>query len=135
LVDEHGIPLSIVVTGANRHDVTQVAAVLDGKVMEPGPGVEQHLCADKGYKGKPAKKEIEERGYIAHVVSRHQEAVLIKDNADYKPRRWVVEVCHSWFHRFRKLLVRYEKKLETYEALLHLAAAIICLRKVGFIYG
>jgi len=35
----------------------------------------------------------------------------------------------------RKLLVRYEKLSETYEALLHLAAAIICWRKVGVIYG
>ncbi|MBI5796954.1 MAG: transposase, partial [Planctomycetes bacterium] len=45
------------------------------------------------------------------------------------------EVAHSWFNRFRKLLVRYEKLGETYEALLHLAAAIICWRKVGVIYG
>ncbi|MBI5678158.1 MAG: transposase, partial [Planctomycetes bacterium] len=49
--------------------------------------------------------------------------------------RWIVEVAHSWFNRFRKLLVRYEKLSETYEALLHLAAAIICWRKVGVIYG
>jgi hypothetical protein len=26
-----------------------------------------------------------------------------------KARHWVVEVCHSGFNRFRKLLVRYEK--------------------------
>jgi len=43
----------------------------------------------------------------------------------YKPRRWILEVVHSWFNRFRKLLVRYEKLIETHEALLHLAAAII----------
>ena len=29
LVDERGVPLSIIVTGANRHDVTQLAATLD----------------------------------------------------------------------------------------------------------
>ena len=29
LVDGRGVPLSIVVTGANRHDVTQLGAVLD----------------------------------------------------------------------------------------------------------
>jgi len=33
------------------------------------------------------------------------------------------------------LLVRFEKLLLSYEALLHLAAAIICWRKVGVIYG
>ena len=38
-------------------------------------------------------------------------------------------------YRFRKLLVRYEKYQRTYEALIHLASAIICWRKVGIIYG
>jgi transposase len=47
----------------------------------------------------------------------------------------VVEVTHSWFNRFRKLLVRHEKLTETYEALLHMAAAIIAFRKTGIIYG
>jgi len=32
-------------------------------------------------------------------------------------------------------LVRYEKTLSSYIALLHLAAAIICWRKIGVIYG
>jgi hypothetical protein len=48
-----------------------------------------------------------------------------KTVSGYKARRWVVEVSHSWFNRFRKLLVRYEKLAETYMALLHMAAAII----------
>ncbi|MBI5844386.1 MAG: transposase, partial [Deltaproteobacteria bacterium] len=41
---------------------------------------------------------------------------------------------HSWFNRFRKLLVRYEKLTDSYLALCHLAAAIIASRKAGLIY-
>ncbi len=56
-----------------------------------------------------------------------------------KARRWIVEVCHSWFNRFRKLLVRYEKLDRSFLALNHLAASIIALRKVqlkvNIIYG
>ena len=56
-----------------------------------------------------------------------------------KARRWVVEACHGWFNRFRKLLVRYEKLEHTFLALNHLAAAIIAFRKihlpVNIIYG
>ncbi|NTU50257.1 MAG: IS5/IS1182 family transposase, partial [Desulfobulbaceae bacterium] len=37
-------------------------------------------------------------------------------------------------NRFRKILVRFEKLTDRYEALLHMAAAIIAFRKVGFIY-
>jgi hypothetical protein len=34
LVEERGVPLSIAVTGANRHDVTQLEIVLDNIVIE-----------------------------------------------------------------------------------------------------
>ena len=45
-------------------------------------------------------------------------------------RRWVVEVCHRLFNRFRELLVRYEKLERSLVALNHVAAAIIALRMV-----
>ena len=46
----------------------------------------------------------------------------------------MVEAAHSWFNRFRKILVRFEKTAASFSALLHLAAAIICFRKVGVIF-
>jgi len=52
----------------------------------------------------------------------------------YKPRRWIVEVAHSWFNRFRKIHTRYEKTSAAYYALLHLAAAMITMNKVMKIY-
>lgn len=133
-MDEIGVPLSIVVTGANRHDVTQLAAVLDGIMIER-PETDQHLCADKGYDGEPAQQVIKDRHYVPHVKQRGEEIFKEKkSNPDFRARRWVVEVTHSWFNRFRKLLVRYEKLTERYEALLHMAAAIITFRKIGVIY-
>ncbi len=142
LVDGRGVPLSLVVTGANRHDVTQLEAVLLAiKVKRKTPTVRRskHLCADNGYRGKPALEVIESQGYIPHVVGRGAEAQAKRRNPTTKARRWVVEVCHSWFNRFRKLLVRYEKLERSFVALNHLAAAIIAFRKVkltvNIIYG
>ena len=135
LVDEHGIPLSIVVTGANRHDVSQLENVLDNIVIARPDNVDQNLCADKGYAGEPADKIIRDHDLTPHVIQRGEEAKAIKDIPGYKARRWIVEVVHSWYNRFRKLLIRYEKYKRTYEALLHLASAIICWRKLGVIYG
>jgi putative transposase len=139
-VDGGGIPLSLVVTGANRNDCTELAAVLDARVVAPTPtGTAevpvQHLCADAGYFGKPADKVIRDHGYEPHVRSRHEEQVTKRNHPGNRPRRWVVEVSHAWFNRFRKLLVRYEKTLRNYLALNHLAAAIIAFRKVVFLYG
>jgi len=54
LVDGRGVPLSI----ANRHDVSQLAAVLDGIVVQrpdPPERRSKHLCADAGYTGDPAR--------------------------------------------------------------------------------
>ncbi len=129
-------------TGANAHDVTQIETVLDAIVVKrPSPKQRRskHLCADAGYRGKNAMTIILAHGYIPHVVDRKREALRKKKNPKAKARRWVVEVCHSWFNRFRKLLVRYEKLEHTFLALNHLAAAIIALRKimlpVNIIYG
>ncbi|CDS55320.1 Mobile element protein [Polaromonas sp. CG9_12] len=142
LVDGRGVPLSIVVTGANRHDVSQLEAVLDGvMVNRPDPPQirNKHLCADAGYTGAPALKVIEEHGYIPHVKGRGQEADELKRDPTKRARRWVVEVAHRWFNRFRKLLVRYEKLDRSFMALNHLAASIMALRKikldVNIIYG
>jgi IS5 family transposase len=82
---------------------------------------------------------MQRHGYIPHVMSRKQEATRKRRTPQHKARRWVVEVCHSWFNRFRKLLVRYEKLDRSFIALNHLAAAIIAFRKVplsvNIIYG
>jgi transposase len=140
LVDARGVPLSIIVTGANRHDVSQLASTLDA-VVTPRPAVagraRQHLCADAGFVGAAAKQDILERDYTPHVRPRGEER---KHKAKGKrARRWVVEVAHSWFTRFRKLLVRYEKTHRSYMALTMLAAAIISFRcvpaKINIIYG
>ena len=133
-MDERGVPLSIVVTGANRHDVTQLELVMD-EIIVDRPDTEQHLCADRAYCGEPAQQAIKERHYIPHVKKRGEEMQEKKTDPSFKARRWVVEVTHSWFNRFRKLLVRYEKLTKTYEALLHMAAAIIAFRKIEIIYG
>ena len=45
-----------------------------------------------------------------------------------RARRWVVERTHSWLHRFRRILTRWEKRADTYLAMLQLACALITWR-------
>lgn len=141
-MDGRGVPLSFVVTGANRHDVSQLEPVLDAiQVKRPAPPMRRskHLCADAGYTGAPALAVIQSHDYIPHVNGRGQEAQELRRDPKKKARRWVVEVAHSWFNRFRKLLVRYEKLERSFLGLNQLAAAIIAFRKVplkvNIIYG
>lgn len=98
-------------------------------------GQKENLCADAGYAGDAPKQVMIEAGYEPHVRPRGEERKEKISNPLFQARRWVVEACHSWFNRFRKLVIRYEKLDETHLALHHLAAAIITLRKIGIIYG
>jgi transposase len=68
--------------------------------------------------------------YAAHIHGRGEEKREKKHDPQFAARRWLVEVCHSWMNRFRKLLVRYEKKACNYLASLHFACAIIIWRQI-----
>lgn len=129
-------------TAANVNDCKRLDEVLSAIILkrkDPPQRRNKHLCADAGYRGAQHLRTIQDHGYIPHVVDRRTEAHSKRRHPDRTARRWVVEVSHSWFNRFRKLLVRYEKLARSFTALNHLAAAIIAFRKVpatvNIIYG
>jgi putative transposase len=70
-------------------------------------------------------------GYTAHIRSRGEEGQEKAKVPGYRARRWVVERTHSWMNRFRRLLVRWEKKEPHYLALLHFALAWITFQAAG----
>lgn len=132
LTEAQGIPIAIVVEGAHRHDMKLLAATLDATVTELpmlSGKIDQHLCLDKGYDYDECRKETENHGYLPHIRSRGYEKKAKAKSADYKPRRWVVEVTHSWLNRFRKILIRFEKKLESHQGLLQLACTYIVFKR------
>lgn len=132
LTERQGIPIAVVVAGANRHDMKLLAATLDAVVVErpePTEEVPQHVCLDKGYDDDECRQVAAQHDDIPHIRSRGEEQREKREIPGYRPRRWVVEVCHSWLNRFRKILVRFEKKLETHLALLQFACAYIVLKR------
>jgi putative transposase len=109
-----------------------LAETLDGVVIErpvASKQEKQDLCLHKGYAGEPARREAESRGYEIHVADKaNAKKKRKRKGGRRKARRWVVEVAHSWLNRFRRLLVRWEKKAK-YLSMLYFACAIICWRK------
>ena len=69
-----------------------------------------------------------EFGFTAHIRGRGEEAHALKREAGFRARRWVVERTHSWLNRFRRILTRWEKRADTYLAMLHIACALITWR-------
>ena len=131
LTDGHGLPLGGAIDGANRHDMKLVDATLEAimiKRPEPTALQPQHLCLDKGYDYEAVRETLEAWGYTAHIRHRGEEVRAKRDLPGYRARRWVVERTHSWMNRFRRLLIRWEKKVENDLALLHFACAWISFR-------
>jgi hypothetical protein len=64
-------------------------------------------CADAGYRSAEALRIIDSHGYIppSSIADRKR----LPTSALEAGTALGCRGCHSWFNRFRKLLVRYEK--------------------------
>jgi len=136
LVEGNGVPLGVAVDGANRNDFKMARATLESiPIDRPKPTQEasQHLCLDKGYDYDEVGELGKEFGYTLHIRPRNEEAQALKRQVGFKARRWVVERTHSWMNRFRSVLIRWDKKVENYLGLLHLACAFITYRATGLL--
>jgi hypothetical protein len=92
LTEGKGVPLAVVLSGANRHDMKKLADLLDAIVIErPDPeAVEQHLCLDRGYDYEDCRSQAEDRGYVPHIPDTSQPVPPPDDPNRHPPRRWVV---------------------------------------------
>jgi len=104
-------------------------------IKRPKPTKEkpQGICLDKGYDYDEVRDIVKEFGFTAHIKSRGEEKIQIKNIAGFKARRWVVERTHSWLNRFRRILTRWEKRADTFIAMLHMALGIITWQATGLL--
>ncbi len=155
MTEGSGIPLAVVLSGANRTDQKKLNDLLDAQMIAPVaddvPGTvpdvgaaetqegvaettqERHLCLDRGYATVACRETAVAHGYVAHIPPKRSAADPVPppgDPARHPPRRWVVEVSHSWFNRFRRLLIRWEKKGANDLGFVQLAACLIIYRKL-----
>lgn len=91
----------------------------------------QGLCLDKGYDYDEARAVITGFRFTPHIRCRGEEVKALRRG--HRARRWVVERAHSWMNRFRRILVRWEKRADTYAAMLHLTCGIIAWRRAGLL--
>jgi transposase len=115
------------VTGANRQDTPLLLPVLDAisRVRTPQGGRRkrpQKVHADKGYDFPVNRRALRKR----HIIPR-----IARKGIESKERlgryRWVVERDFAWLNQYKRLAVRYERRADIHEALLHLGCSLICL--------
>lgn len=121
-------------TGANRHDVTQLIPLVNAIPAiggKPGPRVRRpkSLYADRAYHSEMHSILLWNRGIEPHIAQRGQ-----PHGSGLGKVRWVVERTLSWLHQYRRLRVRYERRADIHEAFLILGCALICWKtlQAGF---
>ena len=134
MTDQDGIPLSVVITAANTHDMKAAINTLDNIVVKrPSYNInkeKQNLCLDKGYDFQEIENGVIKKGYLPHIRHRGEQSITKGSLHHTTRRRPVVERTNSWHNRLRKLLVRYEKKIENYFALVCLGCCIVIYRRI-----
>jgi transposase len=79
------------------------------------------LHADKGYDYRKCREALRKRGITPRIARRG-----IETSEKLGRHRWVVERTLAWLNNYRRLTIRYERKLEIHKAFLHLGCARIC---------
>jgi transposase len=140
LVDGRGTPLGLHVDSASPSEMKLLIPTLETvKVASstcsgrPRQNPEI-LVADKGYDSNQCRKDLADRNIEPAIPARsnnpratHQDGRRLRR---YK-KRWIVERTNAWIQNFRRLVVRYESSAEIFTALVHMACALIVLRRIS----
>jgi transposase len=118
--------LAAILTGANRHDVTQLIPLVDG--IQPVRGKRgrprkrpQRVQGDRGYDSEPHRKQLRKRKIEPLLAERNTE-----HGSGLGVYRWVVERTLAWLHQFRRLRTRYDRRADIHEAFMSLGCTMIC---------
>jgi transposase len=131
VVDRNGLPLAVRLSAANAHDSTQLLALIDAipSIIGPRgrPGWPRKrpakLHADKAYDSSPLRRALRARGIAPRIARRG-----VDSSERLGRHRWVVERALSWLLGCRRLGVRYERRADLLQGLLHLACSLTCVR-------
>lgn len=124
------MPIVVETTAANVNDGSRLIPLVDkippirGRVGAPRRRP-RALTADKAYHSRQRVVSLGIRGIRAMLPKRGEPEIKGLGKI-----RWVVERTLSWLHQFRRLRIRWERRADIHQALLTLAAAVVCFRKL-----
>jgi transposase len=130
IADRSGLPYAVHVGSASPHEVKLLEATLNKAFLAKAPSV---LIGDKAYDSDPLDERLlEERGIT--LIAPHKENRVKEQTQDGRPlrrykRRWKIERLFAWLQNFRRLVVRYERHLINFTAMVQLGCIIILLRQ------
>ena len=124
LTDGNRMPIAVVLAPANRHDVKLFEATLEARRILP-PVTPQLLGLDEGYDSAEVRETARAYLFTPQIRPIGEEPRRMERNRKRKPRRWVVERTHAWMNPFRRLWVRWVRKVRNHAGLVAFACALI----------
>ncbi len=132
MVDGQGTPIGLHVESASPAEVKLLEATLDSLEI-PGKKVRPEcLVADRGYDSNKARQLIESRGMLPIIPARGNNTKATHQDGRHLRRygnRWIIERTNAWLQNFRRLVVRYERSHIIFTGLIHMAFAMMILKR------
>jgi transposase len=136
VVDGQGIPLGSQLVSASPGEVTLAESTLAQiSVSHGGPGRPRsrplRVIADRAYDSDQLRGRLLQRGIV--LISPHRRGrrkPSLNDGRTLRRyrKRWKIERTFAWLGNYRRLVVRYDYHLKSYQAFFHLACLLITLR-------
>lgn len=129
IADEDSLPVAVCVASASPHEVTLVEETLANKFVRENPN---RLVADRAYDSDPLDQKLLK--HQIELIAPHRSGRRRPRTQDgralraYK-RRWKIERLFAWMQNWRKLVTRYEYKLENFLAFIKLVFIMILLKR------
>jgi transposase len=133
VADRTGIPVGVATDAANVPETVLGAAA----VASIPAGVRLRwglpLVADRAYDSDPLRDYFAGRGFRLLAPHRKNRRRAGRNDGRrlrrYK-RRWIVERTFAWLHSYRRVVTRFEKRVDLYDGFVHLACAFIALGRL-----
>jgi transposase len=122
--------MKVLTTGANVADISKAVDLLDAVPPVAGrPGRPRHrfaaLLADKGYDSRAFREACRQRRTEPIIPRRGGKHIK-----GLGTLRYVVEQTFGLLHQFRRLAIRWERRLDIHESFVSLACALIYWRRL-----
>lgn len=130
--DQAGLPLTVLVSGANTHDSQLLPLLLESmpSVRSDRGGRPRRrpdkLHADKAYDVPWLRREVARQGIKVRIARKG-----VESSQRLGRYRWIVEACLSWLLKYRRLVRRYDRKAEHFQGFADLACALISYRRLS----
>lgn len=131
IVEGNGIVIGCALGAGNNHDSTLFAASIRSIPLFLKQPYYKEMHLDSAYDSKRTHVILFNYYYVPRVTPNPRNTKSLVRPIKSEKKRWIVESAHSWMNRFRRLLVRFEKKASNYFALMQFSLSITTFNKLG----